>query len=123
MILWKFTLREVKSRPGRATLTLLSIVIGVAAVVAVTVGTATTHQAYQEMYESVAGRAALEVVADGGGFFDEDVARADRASARREGRRALRSEALGALASARTTSACWRWASTRRRTRRCATTN
>ena len=50
MILWKFTLREVKSRPGRATLTLLSIVIGVAAVVAVTVGTATTNQACQEMY-------------------------------------------------------------------------
>ena len=74
MILWKFTLREIKSRPGRATLTLLSIVIGVAAVVAVTVGTATTNQACQEMYLSVAGRAALEVVAEGDGFFDEDVA-------------------------------------------------
>jgi len=36
VILWKFTLREIKSRPGRAMLTLLSIVIGVAAVVAVT---------------------------------------------------------------------------------------
>ena len=65
MILWKFTLREIKSRPGRATLTLLSIVIGVAAVVAVTVGTATTNQACQEMYASVAGRAALEVVGRG----------------------------------------------------------
>ncbi|MBU4271336.1 MAG: ABC transporter permease [Planctomycetes bacterium] len=75
MILWKFTLREVKSRPGRATLTLLSIVIGVAAVVAVTVGTSTTHQAYQKMYESVAGRAAFEVVAEGGGFFDKNIAR------------------------------------------------
>ena len=74
MILWKFTLREVKSRPGRATLTLLSIVIGVAAVVAVSVGTATTNRACQEMYAALAGRAALEVVAAGGGFFDEDVA-------------------------------------------------
>jgi putative ABC transport system permease protein len=74
MVLWKFTLREVKSRPGRATLTLLSIVIGVAAVVAVTVGTATTDQACQQMYESVAGRAAFEVVAEGGGFYDDDVA-------------------------------------------------
>jgi putative ABC transport system permease protein len=74
MILWKFTVREVKNRPGRATLTLLSIVIGVAAVVAVTVGTATTHQAYQEMYEGVAGRAALEVASESGGFFAEDVA-------------------------------------------------
>ena len=74
MILWKFTLREVRNRPGRATLTVLSIVIGVAAVVAVTVGTATTHQAYQEMYESVAGRAALEVASESGGFFAEDLA-------------------------------------------------
>jgi len=73
MILWKFTVREVKSRPGRATLTLLSIIIGVAAVVAVTVGTATTHQACQEMYESVAGRAALEVAAESGGFFDAAI--------------------------------------------------
>ena len=67
MVLWKFTLREIKSRPGRATLTLLSIVISVAAVVAVTVSKNTTHQAYKDMYESVAGRAALEVVAEGGG--------------------------------------------------------
>ena len=74
MILWKFTLREIKSRPGRATLTLLSIIIGVAAVVAVTVGTATTNQACQEMYASVAGRAAFEIVAAGDGFFDEDIA-------------------------------------------------
>jgi putative ABC transport system permease protein len=74
MILWKFTVREVKNRPGRATLTVLSIVIGVAAVVAVTVGTATTHQAYQEMYESVAGRAALEVASENGSFFPADVA-------------------------------------------------
>ena len=73
MILWKFTVREVMSRPGRATLTLLSIIIGVAAVVAVTVGTATTNQAFQEMYASVAGRAALEVVAAGDGFFDQRV--------------------------------------------------
>jgi putative ABC transport system permease protein len=73
MILWKFTLREVKSRPGRAMLTLLSIVIGVAAVVAVAVGTNTTNQACQDMYASMAGRAALEVVGDGDAFFDEDV--------------------------------------------------
>ena len=73
MILWKFTFREIKSRPGRATLTLLSIVIGVAAVVAVTVGTATTNQAFQEMFASVAGRAAFEVTAAGDSFFDEKV--------------------------------------------------
>jgi putative ABC transport system permease protein len=75
MILWKFTLREVKNRPGRATLTLLSIVIGVAAVVSVSVGTSTTHQACQEMYERVAGRAALEVAAVGNVPFSDDVVR------------------------------------------------
>jgi putative ABC transport system permease protein len=73
MILWKFTVREVLSRPGRATLTLLSIVIGVAAVVAVTVGTATTNRAFQEMYASVAGRAAFDVVAAGDASFAESV--------------------------------------------------
>jgi len=72
MVLWKFTAREVKSRPGRATLTLLSIVISVAAVVSVTVSTTTTHQAYKEMYENLTGRAALEVVAAGGGPFSAD---------------------------------------------------
>ena len=73
MVLWKFTLREIKSRPGRATLTLLSIVISVAAVVAVTVSKNTTHQAYKDMYESVAGRAAFEVVADHERFFDTRI--------------------------------------------------
>ncbi|MBN1395615.1 MAG: ABC transporter permease [Pirellulales bacterium] len=74
MILWKFTRRELKSRPGRATLTLLSIVIGVAAMVAVDIGTTTTHHAYQTMYEGMAGRAAFEVVAEDGSFFPETVA-------------------------------------------------
>jgi len=74
MILWKFTLREISNRPGRATLTLLSIILGVAAVVAVTVCTATTNQACREMYLALAGRAALEVAAEGGGFFDERLA-------------------------------------------------
>jgi putative ABC transport system permease protein len=73
MVLWKFTLREIKSRPGRATLTLLSIVISVAAVVAVTVSKNTTHQAYKDMYKSVAGRAAFELVMDSDRFFDPKI--------------------------------------------------
>ena len=44
-------------------LTLLSIVISVAAVVAVTVGRTTTQEACETMYENVAGRAALEIAA------------------------------------------------------------
>ena len=107
MILWKFTLREVKNRPGRATLTLLSIVIGVAAVVAVTVGTATTHQAYQEMYESVAGRAALEVASESGGFFCRGHCRTDQASAGREGGRSHHSEDSPPSGTARTICKCW----------------
>ena len=73
MVLWKYTLREISSRPGRAVLTLLSIVIAVAAVVAVKVATVTTRHAYQEMYASLAGRAALEIVAEGGGTYDQQI--------------------------------------------------
>jgi len=73
MVLWKFTLRELKSRPGRAMLTLLSIVIAVSAVVAVNVSSSTTRRAYEEMYAKLAGRAALEVIAEGGGPYAEAV--------------------------------------------------
>lgn len=77
MVLWKYTVREVRNRPGRAILTLLSIIISVAAVVAVTVSKATTHEACQIMYERVAGRAALEVAAiDDASFFSEPEAMA-----------------------------------------------
>ncbi|MGW8257042.1 MAG: FtsX-like permease family protein [Thermoguttaceae bacterium] len=75
MVLWKFTYREIKNRPGRATLTLLSIIIGVTAVVAVTISTNTTHNAYRDMYESISGKAAFEVVADRDGFFNIAVAK------------------------------------------------
>ena len=75
MILWKFTVREMRHRPGRATLTLLSIVIGVAAVVAVTLCGKTTRRAYREMYESLAGRTGLEVIADGPGMHAAGLVR------------------------------------------------
>jgi len=89
MVLWRFTLREIFSRPGRATLTLLSIVIGVAAVVSVTVSTSTTHQAYENMYVSMTGNATFEVVAneeqeDVSPIFDQKIVKqldAFRASA------------------------------------------
>jgi putative ABC transport system permease protein len=73
MVLAKFSFREVFSRPGRATLTLLSIVIGVAAVVSVSIATTTTRRAYQDMSAAVSGRAALEVAAEGAGGFDEGL--------------------------------------------------
>jgi putative ABC transport system permease protein len=73
MVLWKFSFRHVLARPGRAILTLLSIVIGVAAVVSVSIATSTTSAAYKAMYETVNGRAALEVTVEGGGGFDEKL--------------------------------------------------
>ncbi len=73
MVLWKFSLRAMRSRPGRAALTLLSIVIGVAIVVSVSIGTQTTRAAYKEMFATISGRAALEVRSDGGGAYDQSV--------------------------------------------------
>ncbi|MCA9269888.1 MAG: ABC transporter permease, partial [Planctomycetales bacterium] len=64
---------EAKKRPGRAILTLLSVVIGVATVVAVSFAMKTTRTAYQKMYQAVSGRAALEVTAAAGGGFDNSV--------------------------------------------------
>src|SRR4029079_12237447 len=59
MVNWKFAWREVRMRPSRAILTLLSIVIGVAAVVAVTIASGTTGHAFDEIYKAVAGKADL----------------------------------------------------------------
>ncbi len=71
--LWKYSVRAIRKRPGRALLTLLSVVIGVAAVVSVSIATSTTQQAYREMFANVSGRASLEVVANGGGSFDQQI--------------------------------------------------
>lgn len=73
MVLFHFSLRAILHRPGRTTLTLLSIVIGVAILVSVAIATSTTRVAYRDMFAAVSGRAALEVVAEGGGPFDENV--------------------------------------------------
>jgi putative ABC transport system permease protein len=73
-ILWKLTAREMQRRPGRTLLTLLGIVIGVAAAVAVSVTLQATRRAHRDMFQTVAGRAALEVVEEGLGKFPlEDV--------------------------------------------------
>ena len=68
-MLWQLAATEIRQRPGRAGLTLLSIIIGVAAVVAVQLTTSTTHRAYEEMYRRLNGRASLEVVHEGGTRF------------------------------------------------------
>ena len=73
MKLSTFTAREVRNRPGRAILTVLSIVIGVAAVVSVSMATTTSRQAFRNMYQMVAGKATLIVTSPGGGYFDENI--------------------------------------------------
>jgi putative ABC transport system permease protein len=71
--LWKYSLREMRHRPGRTVLTLAGIVIGVAAIVGIAAAVQTTRLAFREMFETVTGRASLEVVAEGMGGFDADM--------------------------------------------------
>src|SRR6187401_3120172 len=73
MSLRNYTYRAMQQRPGRSILTMLSIVIGVTAAVAVGLGTATTRNAYKQMFSIVTGRATLEIDAQGGGGFDGSV--------------------------------------------------
>ncbi len=73
MVLWKFTVRGMWSRPGRTSLTFLSLTIGVAIVVAVSIARQTTRAAYQQMFATLSGGAALEVVAEGGGTFEASL--------------------------------------------------
>lgn len=74
MKLSRYTRREVARRPGRALLTLAGIAIGVASVVSVSVASNTARTVYREMFETVTGRAALEVVGAGEGAFDGGIA-------------------------------------------------
>ncbi len=72
-LLWHYTAAEIRRRPGRSVLTLLGIVIGVAATVAISVTVQTSRGAHRELFETVSGRAALEVVAEGLSGFDPDT--------------------------------------------------
>ncbi len=74
MIYGRYALRELERRPGRWLVSLLSVVIAVAAIVAVSSATITTRMAYQQVFEAMAGRADLEVIAHGGGHFDQRIA-------------------------------------------------
>ncbi|MCC6492132.1 MAG: ABC transporter permease, partial [Pirellulales bacterium] len=73
MILAKLGWRDSRRRPGRAILTLASVVIGVAAVVAVTFTTQSTRRAFDEMFAAIAGRADLEVAAPIGETIDASL--------------------------------------------------
>lgn len=73
MSLRRFSQRAMLSRPGRTALTIASIVIGVAAVVSVTIVTATTRESYQVMFAAVRGKTSLEVVAQNTGPIPEEL--------------------------------------------------
>jgi putative ABC transport system permease protein len=73
MILAKLGWRETRKRPGRAALTLFSVVIGVTAVVAVTFASKSTRRAFNDVFAAIAGRAALEVTAPIGDTIPETV--------------------------------------------------
>jgi putative ABC transport system permease protein len=74
MVYSKLAWREIRKRPGRAILTLLSIVIGVAAVVAVSISAGTARRAFDDIYQTIAGKATLEIAPPVGTAFDEKVA-------------------------------------------------
>ena len=74
MVYPKLAWREIRKRPGRAILTLLSIVIGVAAVVAVSISAGTASRAFDEIYQTIAGKATLEIAPPIGNAFDEKIA-------------------------------------------------
>ncbi len=73
MPLAKFSLREAAARPGRVLLTFLSIAIGVGAVVAVLLATATSRSAQRQMLKAVSGKADLEMIADASSGFSYDL--------------------------------------------------
>jgi putative ABC transport system permease protein len=73
MALGKLGWREIRKRPGRAALTLASVVIGVAAVVSVTLTTRSTKRAFDEIYKSMAGKASLEVAAPAGATIEQSL--------------------------------------------------
>jgi putative ABC transport system permease protein len=73
MILWKISLREIRSHRGRAILTAASIVIGVAAVVAVNLASVAVRASFGAMQQTIAGEAALEVIPAGDNVFEEGV--------------------------------------------------
>jgi putative ABC transport system permease protein len=71
---WRYPIREMRRRPARSALALGGIVLGVAAVIAVTTSIQATRDAYAGLFRSLAGRASLEVVRAGGqGAFVPDL--------------------------------------------------
>ncbi|HWC91457.1 MAG TPA: FtsX-like permease family protein [Pirellulales bacterium] len=73
MRLARLSVRQMLARPGRTVLTLLSVVIGVAAVASVSLAIGTTRRAYQDMFVALTGRADIEITAVGTGGIDQGL--------------------------------------------------
>src|SRR5262245_3072460 len=73
MSLRNYSWRSMQQRPGRTILTVLSIVIGVTAIVGIDLGTAATRNAYKQMFAVVTGKASLEIDAQGGGRIPQSI--------------------------------------------------
>jgi putative ABC transport system permease protein len=73
MSLRNYSWRSMQQRPGRTILTVLSIVIGVTAIVGIDLGTAATRNAYKQMFAVVTGKATLEIDAKGGGRIPQSI--------------------------------------------------
>lgn len=70
MPLRRLSIREIRSRPARSLLTLLSIVIGVSAIVATYLASDSAKLAQMAMVRAVTGNASLEIESVGGASFD-----------------------------------------------------
>ena len=74
MIPWRFFWNNLRLRPIRTLLTILSIAGGVAAVVAVLQSTAATRSELDSLHQTLASRVAMEIVAsDASAFPPEDL--------------------------------------------------
>ena len=72
MIPWKFSWNNVRQRPLRTLLTVLSIAGGVAAVVAVLQSAAATRGQLDSLHQTLASRVAMEIVADDTSVFSAE---------------------------------------------------
>ncbi len=69
----RFSRRQIRTRPGRALLTLISIVLGVAAISAVEMLAVSVRHASGKMFETIAGRAALTIQAAADAPIEEEL--------------------------------------------------
>lgn len=76
MLIRKLAVRAARTHRLRTLLTIASIVIGVACVVAVDLASDSARRSYAAMSSAVGGRASLEVTAPGGGTVPEHLAAA-----------------------------------------------